>query len=40
MLLEWSTKSSGNCIEDDSDIFVVHDGLIRVQTVRYTLHAH
>ena len=37
MLLEWGAEGGGNRIEDGIDTFVFRDGLIRVQTVRYTL---
>jgi predicted SnoaL-like aldol condensation-catalyzing enzyme len=37
LLLEWSAEGGGNRIEDGIDTFVFGDGLIRVQTVRYTL---
>ena len=37
LFLEWGAEGGGNRIEDGIDTFVFHDGLIRVQTVRYTL---
>ena len=37
LFLEWSAEGGGNKIEDGIDTFVFRDGLIRVQTVRYTL---
>jgi predicted SnoaL-like aldol condensation-catalyzing enzyme len=37
LLLEWSAESAHTRIEDGIDTFVFRDGLIRVQTVRYTL---
>jgi predicted SnoaL-like aldol condensation-catalyzing enzyme len=37
MLLEWAAEGGGNRVEDGIDTFVFRDGLIRVQTVRYTL---
>ena len=37
LLLEWKATSSESKIEDGIDTFVFRDGLIRVQTVRYTL---
>ena len=37
LFLEWSAEGGGNRIEDGIDTFVFRDGLIRVQTVRYTL---
>ena len=36
LFLEWAAEG-GNRIEDAVDTFVFRDGLIRVQTVRYTL---
>jgi ketosteroid isomerase-like protein len=37
LFIEWSAKSSSTRVEDGIDTFVFRDGLIRVQTVRYTL---
>ena len=37
MLLEWGAEGGGNRVEDGIDTFVFRDGLIRVQTLRYTL---
>jgi SnoaL-like domain len=37
LLLEWGAEGGGNRIQDGIDTFVVRDGRIRVQTVRYTL---
>ncbi len=37
LLLEWSAESEHTKVEDGIDTFVFQDGLIRVQTVRYTL---
>jgi SnoaL-like protein len=37
LLLEWKATSSESKIDDRIDTFVFRDGLIRVQTVRYTL---
>ena len=37
LLLEWGAEGGGNRVEDGVDTFVFRDGLIRVQTVRYTL---
>jgi predicted SnoaL-like aldol condensation-catalyzing enzyme len=37
LFLEWDAEGGGNRIEDAVDTFVFRDGLIRVQTVRYTL---
>jgi len=41
LLLEWTAESAHTRVEDGIDTFVFRDGLIRVQTVRYTLqHKH
>jgi hypothetical protein len=37
LLLEWKATSAETFVEDGIDTFVFRDGLIRVQTVRYTL---
>ena len=37
MLLEWKAECENVRVEDGIDTFVFRDGLIRVQTVRYTL---
>jgi hypothetical protein len=37
LLLEWTADSEKTKVEDGIDTFVFRDGLIRVQTVRYTL---
>ena len=37
LLLEWGAEGGGNRIEAAVDTFVFRDGLIRVQTVRYTM---
>jgi ketosteroid isomerase-like protein len=37
LLLEWKATSAASKVEDGIDTFVFRDGLIRVQTVRYTL---
>ena len=37
LLLEWKATSSASKVEDGIDTFVFRDGLIRLQTVRYTL---
>jgi ketosteroid isomerase-like protein len=37
LFLEWAAESSATAVEDGIDTFVFRDGLIRVQTVRYTL---
>jgi hypothetical protein len=39
LFLEWSAEGGGNRIEDAVDTFVFRDGLIRVQTVRYSLQS-
>ena len=37
LFLEWAADSVATFVEDGIDTFVFSDGLIRVQTVRYTL---
>lgn len=37
MLLEWRAESEATKADDGIDTFVFRDGLIRAQTVRYTL---
>jgi len=37
LFIEWSATSAATKVEDGIDTFVFRDGLIRVQTVRYTL---
>ena len=37
LLLEWKAESARTRVEDGIDTFVFREGLIRVQTVRYTL---
>jgi hypothetical protein len=37
LFLEWGAQGGGNRVEDGIDTFVFRDGLIRVQTVRYSL---
>jgi hypothetical protein len=37
LLLEWKAESAKTQADDGIDTFVFRDGLIRVQTVRYTL---
>ena len=37
LFLEWAADSAQTRVEDGIDTFVFRDGLIRVQTVRYTL---
>jgi uncharacterized protein (TIGR02246 family) len=37
LFLEWAATAATTKVEDGIDTFVFRDGLIRVQTVRYTL---
>ncbi len=37
LFLEWAADAAATRVEDGIDTFVFRDGLIRVQTVRYTL---
>jgi uncharacterized protein (TIGR02246 family) len=37
LFLEWAADAAMTLVEDGIDTFVFRDGLIRVQTVRYTL---
>ena len=37
MFLEWTADAARTRVDDGIDTFVFRDGLIRVQTVRYTL---
>ena len=37
LFLEWAADSAATFVEDGIDTFVFRDGLIRVQTVRYTV---
>ena len=37
LFLEWTAVSAATKVEDGIDTFVFQDGLIRVQTVRYTV---
>jgi hypothetical protein len=37
LFLEWAGDAAETFVEDGIDTFVFRDGLIRVQTVRYTL---
>jgi ketosteroid isomerase-like protein len=37
LFLEWAADAAATLVEDGIDTFVFRDGLIRVQTVRYTL---
>jgi ketosteroid isomerase-like protein len=37
LFLEWAVRAVGAFVEDGIDTFVFQDGLIRAQTVRFTL---
>lgn len=37
LFLEWAADAAATQVEDGIDTFVFHDGLIRAQTVRYTV---
>lgn len=37
LFLEWTADAAATFIDDGIDTFIFRDGLIRVQTVRYTL---
>jgi len=37
LFLEWAADAAATFVEDGIDTFVFRDGLIQVQTVRYTL---
>jgi ketosteroid isomerase-like protein len=37
LFLEWAATSAETKVEDGIDTFIFRDGLIRLQTVRYTL---
>ena len=37
LFLEWAADAAATRVEDGIDTFVFSDGMIRVQTVRYTL---
>ncbi len=37
LFLEWAAEAGATRVDDGLDTFVFRDGLIRVQTVRYTL---
>jgi hypothetical protein len=39
VLLRWSAESAHTRVDDGVDTFVVNDGLIRAQTVSYTLQS-
>ena len=36
-ILEWSADAGATSVDDGIDTFIFRDGLIRLQTVRYTL---
>ena len=38
LFLEWAATSAATSVEDGIDTFIFRDGLIRLQTVRYTVH--
>jgi ketosteroid isomerase-like protein len=37
LFLEWAADAAATFVDDGIDTFIFRDGLIRVQTVRYTL---
>jgi uncharacterized protein (TIGR02246 family) len=37
LFLEWTATSAATKVEDGIDTFIFRDGMIRVQTVRYTV---
>jgi ketosteroid isomerase-like protein len=37
LFLEWTADAGATFVEDGIDTFVFRDGLVRVQTIRYTL---
>ena len=37
LFLEWAATAAETKVEDGIDTFIFSDGLIRLQTVRYTL---
>ena len=37
LFLEWAADSASARVEDGIDTFIFRDGLIRLQTVRYTV---
>ncbi|MGH3150432.1 MAG: hypothetical protein ACRDOB_06855 [Streptosporangiaceae bacterium] len=37
LFLEWAATAAATKVEDGIDTFIFRDGLIRLQTVRYTL---
>jgi ketosteroid isomerase-like protein len=37
LFLEWAAEAAATLVEDGIDTFVFRDGLIRVQTVRYSV---
>jgi ketosteroid isomerase-like protein len=38
LYLEWKAAGGGHSVEDGVDTFIFRDGMIRVQTVVYTVH--
>jgi hypothetical protein len=38
LFLEWAADSAVNRVDDGVDTFVFRDGMIQVQTIRYTPH--
>jgi uncharacterized protein (TIGR02246 family) len=38
LFLEWAADAANTHVEDGIDTFIFRDGLIGLQTVRYTLH--
>jgi len=37
LFIEWTATSAATKVEDGIDTFIFRDGMIRVQTVRYTV---
>jgi hypothetical protein len=37
LFLEWTADAAQTCVDDGIDTFVFRDGMIRLQTIRYTL---
>ena len=37
LFIEWTAKSAATKVEDGVDTFIFRDGMIRLQTVRYTV---
>jgi hypothetical protein len=40
LFLEWTADSTAGRVDDGVDTFVFRDGMIWVQTVRYSMHAN